>query len=212
MKYLGILLGLFLALGSVQGQIRFGIRAGIHTGDIKGKDVLVLSQQQRDSLLIKGEEANVGFRIGGVVRVSLGDLIYLQPELVFRTANMQYRIRDAFRNTDSIRFQDENFFLIDVPILAGAKIGPFRLQAGPIASLRLDKNSDLETVENFTRSFNTAKWAFQFGVGLDLGKIAIDVNRQNFISKNEDEITISGQTFDLAGEGDFWVFALALYL
>ncbi len=212
MKYLQFLLCLTLFTTVSHAQIQLGVRAGIHTGDLEGSDIFVTNRAGLDSLLIKGEDANVGFRIGAIARIRLGEVFYLQPEAVFRTSSAQYQIRDAFVNTDSIRFQEERFYLIDVPILAGLKFGPLRVQAGPIASIRLSKDSDLEKIESYQRSFQTAKWAFQFGFGLDLGKLALDINRQNYISGEEDEITIGGETFDLAGEGDFWVIALALYL
>jgi len=213
MKHIQLITGFLLCTFFAQAQVQIGVRAGIHSGDLKGNDLIqLIDRAGRDSLRIQAEDANVGFRIGVISRIRLGDIVYLQPEVVFRTASAQYRITDAFQSTDSIRFQDENFFLIDVPLLAGLKLGPLRFQAGPIASVRLDKNSDLEELESYKRSFQTAKWAFQYGFGLDLGKLAIDVNRQNLISDSDDDITIAGETFELAGEGNFWIFAIALYL
>ena len=200
-----------LVLMAVNAQVQLGVRAGIHTGDISGSDVLVTNRAGVDSLKVKGESANVGFRIGVISRIKLGNTFYVQPELVFRTSSRDYQITDAFNNVDSVEFRNENGFLIDIPILAGLKFGPLRIQGGPIASLLLNTNSNLEDVDNFGRSFNSAKWALQYGFGLDLGSLAIDINRQNFISSTDDTLVIGNSDFDLGGEGDFWIFALAIY-
>ena len=205
-----IFLGCIFCLLLANGQVKFGIRAGIHTGSVSGSDVLVFNQNQLDTLKIKAENASVGFRIGVISRIKLGNF-YVQPEAVFRTTSRDYSISDAVQNTGELEFRNENGFLIDIPILAGVKLGPLRIQGGPIASLLLNTNSKLEEVDNFNRSFNAAKWALQYGAGLDLGNLSIDVNRQSFLSSTDDTITIGNTDFDLGGDGDFWVFALAIF-
>ncbi len=205
-----VFLGCIFCLLLAQAQVKIGIRAGIHTGSVSGSDVLVFNQAQLDTLKIKAQSASVGFRIGIISRIKLGNF-YLQPEAVFRTTSRDYSIDDAVQNTGALEFRNENGFLIDIPILAGVKLGPLRLQVGPTASLLLNTNSKLEEVDNFKRSFNAAKWALQYGAGLDLGNLAIDVNRQNYLSSTDDTITIGGTDFDLGGEGDFWVFALSIF-
>ena len=207
-----IFLACIFSLSLMHGQFKLGIRAGIHTGSVSGSDVLVTNQARFDTLKVRAAEATVGFRIGIVSRINLGNALYLQPEAIFRTASRDYELSQTFQNIDSVRFRNENGFLIDIPMIVGIKLARIlRVQGGPVASLLLNTNSDLETAEEFNRSFNSAKWALQYGFGIDLGNLAIDVNRQNYLSSTDDTVTIGGTEFDLGGEGDFWIFALSIF-
>lgn len=209
MRYLLFGLILFLSSQVLDAQIRLGIRAGAHTASLKGEDLFIKNRSDVDTLRLKASEAKLGFRVGVISRITLGKLFYIQPEVLFRTLTMDYESESLL--TEKIKFRSESFYNIDVPILAGVKLGPIRAQAGPIASMLVDSKSDFTDLDSYKRNFNAAEWAFQAGVGLDLGTLGIDVIHQRQLNSSQDEINIGNQSFQLSGENAYWIFALALF-
>ncbi len=182
-------------------QIEWGIRAGIQTGSIEPGDLLT-----PDSLQIKAENANVGFRIGLFTRIQLASL-YIQPEFLFRTSSNDFSISEV---GDAIQQnREEDFQYIDIPILVGTKLGPLRVQGGPNISILLDDKSDITDIEGYSREFNTAEWALQAGVGLDIWRLAIDLNYQFNLTGREDEVQIGNNTFNLSGEESHFIVGVA---
>ena len=207
-----LILAIFLSICSVQfaqAQLfKLGARGGIHSSSIDFNDLNVFNKETRDSIGIKAGQANVGFRVGLVGRITLS-AFYIQPEIIFRSSRNTYEITEFGAAIEEKR--DETFFNIDVPVLAGVKLGPLRAQVGPVASLILNKNSDFTDKDSYERDFTSAEWALQYGLGLDLGKIAIDVNRQGPLTNANDKINIGGTEFNLAPEEKYTVIMLSLF-
>ena len=187
-------------------QFSIGARVGLASGDIKGNDLLVTSAADLDTLRLAADKAKVGFRIGLFTRIEIPGNFYVQPEVILRTASRQYEREDVLQG--EVSFREENFFHVDIPVLVGAKLGPFRAQAGPVASILLADESDFIDLDAYSRGFDTAEWGFQAGFGLDISNLAIDVVYQANFS-NEDGITIGGENFNLDSETGHWVFGVA---
>lgn len=190
---------------------KFGARGGIHTADVKGTDLLVFDQNSLDSLSFKADNANLGFRIGVIGRFTFANIVYVQPELVFRSSKNNYRFNSLISGVgDELR--SETFFNVDIPVLAGVKLGPFRAQAGPVASLLLSKNSDFTDKDNLERDFKRAEWSYQAGIGIDIGKkLGLDINYQDQITDDRDYITVGSGEYLLSAQEKYWVFALSLF-
>jgi hypothetical protein len=79
---------------------------------------------------------------------------------------------------------DVRYSSIDVPILIGLKGGPFRINAGPMASFRIGENQRLKDAFKYYTSgsvndaLSEAVYGYQFGAGLDIFGVSIDVRRE----------------------------------
>lgn len=191
------LLCLFLALGSFMfahsqcTTFKFGPRIGFNTTAVALQD---LSQLETYNILDK--DAQMGFRVGLFARIPLGP-IYLQPEALLRTASATYSVQDITRPGD-LQFRDEDNLNIDLPALIGTKLLFLRVHAGPVASVRVNTRSDFFAEDGFERTFDRVNWAAQFGAGIDLWKLALDVNWQAPISSGGvDGITVAGTNYQL---------------
>lgn len=198
---------LFLLCGSVHAQIKLGIRGGVSSASIDTDDLLLISQNDLDTLKIKADNAKLGFRIGLFSRIDLG-VLYIQPELLLRTAGMEYSRQDL--TTGEVEFREENFLYFDIPVLVGTRLGPIRVQAGPVASILLSDESDFIDRDTYARSFKDAEWGFQLGGGFDLfKKLAVDLNYQINLTDSEDGINFQGRTFQLQSETGHFILGVA---
>ncbi|MCD4731113.1 MAG: PorT family protein [Bacteroidales bacterium] len=124
-----------------------------------------------------------GFQAGAYVR--LGKKLHLQPEAYFtaKTGELSYTWEEL-----EVKVKETvTLSTIDVPLLLGYKIiDPkafnVRLQAGPVASFVLNKSYEVstdgvspDTEEDFEDSLNDMNWALQFGAGVDVLFLTIDL-------------------------------------
>ena len=100
-KLMIFFLCLTMGQAAVQAQsIKYGLKLGISTPDIKPADVAnsaLRFKSGTDSFSLKVNDANYGFHAGAWVRLKLGG-VYLQPEVVFNTAKVQYKISNIKTN------------------------------------------------------------------------------------------------------------------
>lgn len=92
--------------------------------------------------------------------------------------------------SNEVKTFDFEFNRLDVPILAGVKLGPLRLNAGPVMSFTIS-----ETNEAFKKGIKDATWGYQAGIGLDIKKISIDIRYEGAFSKLADNIRIEGEDY-----------------
>lgn len=127
--------------------------------------------------------------------------IHLQPELYISGKNTTLKASTGEENK-------VNFTSLDVPILVGTKIGAagvgIRLNTGPVASFVLsDDQSFGDAASNiFKGKFKGQAFAWQFGAGLDVGKLGLDLRYETGLTKigkdGYDDTKLSLFTFGLA--------------
>ncbi|WP_306014552.1 MULTISPECIES: outer membrane beta-barrel protein [unclassified Allomuricauda] len=167
----------FALMGSAvmaQSGSGFGIKAGLSynkNGDLIGS----VGDGGQD--IIEGAEGKTGYHFGFWGKLDFPK-IYLRPELVYSKTKSSY---DVDGNS-----QDYDVSKLDLPVLLGYKlIGPLHIFAGPAFQYTL--NNDLgdlqvEDVENdFTVGLNV-------GVGVNIGRLGLDVRYERGFSENEAEI------------------------
>ena len=110
---------------------------------------------------------------------------------------------DGVQNSDGK--VDVRFSNFDVPVLFGVRIAKFfRINVGPMASLRLTNNGkigdsfDVITGGNSGAEFkNRVAYGYQAGVGLDLGRLSLDVryegNFTDIVKVDFDNTTTASQ-------------------
>ena len=165
-----------------RNTVRFGVKAGITSTSVQPDDLLIRDRDDVEYLELATENARLGARLGGFMRIS-GESMFIQPEVSIRTVSTEYRWRDL-RSVD-VSFKDEDFYYLDIPLIAGVYLGPLRLQGGPVANFLLVSRSDIDEVDGFDRRFNGTGWGLQLGLGLDIGPLVLDAYYERQLSRKE---------------------------
>lgn len=172
-KVLLIALTLVTFQGFAQKETGIGIKAGVNysqNGDLK----TAVSSAAND--LISGSDQKMGYHLGLYAKMKL-PLFYLRPELTFTHTKSAY----DFSGNNGVYSQSK----IDLPILLGYEIiGPLHVFAGPSIQFVLGNDFDIKQVALTDLEKNTTI-GFQFGAGLNLGRLGLDVRFERGLSPNQ---------------------------
>lgn len=172
----------------------FGIKGGLNygsTGDF----------QNEISNAVENPDSKIGYHLGLFAKADLGR-IYLRPELIYTKLTSEFTTGD---------FEVQK---IDAPILVGVNIiGPLHVFAGP--SLQYILDTDFETDDIRFSTLDDAENEFtvgaQFGVGLNLGSLGIDLRYERGFNDNEVEFSgLSNSRIDTRPEQLIIALSLAL--
>lgn len=207
-KMLWVLFILLLASSSLQAQLlRFGIRGGVSFSSIKPDQLLKVNNI--DSFALTGKNAMVGFHIGLFARVTIAKF-FIEPELLFATSGGEVQVKQVLSGTTSMKSQ--RFNKISIPVLAGLKLGPARIEAGPVASFMLSSKSNLFDASSYKEDFKKATIGYQAGVGFDLLKtIAVDLKYEGNLSRLGNGVTIGGQSYPFDSRVSQIILSLGLF-
>ena len=114
-------------------------------------------------------DRNIGYHLG--VFGKIGNRLFFRPELVYTATKSSY---------DSDDFSMKK---IDAPLLIGAKVlGPVSVFAGPSLQYILDTEFDGIDINDVENDFSIG---LNFGIGLNINKIGIDLRYERGFSDNE---------------------------
>src|SRR5215217_420261 len=156
------------AISQVLPSFQLGIKAGANLSKLSTENTF--SSDNR-----AGYYAGLWARIGAAG-------IHLQPELYLSGKNTTLKNKDGQEN--KIKFTS-----LDVPILVGTKIGAagigIRLQTGPVVSFILDDEQSFGDAAGaaFDGNFKGQNFAWQFGAGVDIKNLGIDLRYEAGLSK-----------------------------
>lgn len=163
-----------LSLSFAQSGKGFGVKAGLNynaNGDYFNSI----------STVSDSPDANIGFHIG--VFAKLGNALYFKPELVYTNTKSDYNSGDF------------NMQKLDVPLLVGYKvIGPIHVFGGPALQYILDTGFDQAKVERLENDFSVG---LNFGIGLSISKVGIDLRYERGFSNNEAAIITNNTPLNL---------------
>ncbi|MGA0558782.1 outer membrane beta-barrel protein [Larkinella sp. VNQ87] len=114
-----------------------------------------------------------------------GRKLYLQPEVLISAKGGKFDLIQTGLATQSVNV---NFTTFDVPVLLGFKLGPLRLNAGPMMSLTISEDKKLKdafnqyTTQPIEETFKQAVFGYQAGAGLSLGGIQLDLRYEGNLS------------------------------
>ncbi|SOD15217.1 porin family protein [Pedobacter xixiisoli] len=160
----------FLAFGQVLPSFQFGLKGGANLSKFSTENTF-------------GSDNRAGYYVGVWTRIGAAG-IHLQPELYLSGKNTTLKSGGLE--------SDVKFTSLDVPVLVGTKIGAagigVRLNTGPVVSFILnDEQSFGDAASNvFSGSFKDQAFAWQFGTGLDVGKLSVDLRYEMGLSKLND--------------------------
>lgn len=158
-------------------SFRFGLKGGINFSQLKTDAGSFKDIYEQSTATKTGYVGGVFFRFG--------DKVFIQPELLFSAKGGKI---NALQTPGSPPAQtlDIDYSSIDVPVLLGFKVGPIRLNAGPVASFKVSQNIDDDLKKyssNVAESFKNAAYGYQAGVGIDIGAFSVDLRYEGSISE-----------------------------
>lgn len=181
------------AAGALQAQVfQIGARAGINRADVTANEILEMGDDLEQKLTSGTQD--YGYHLGLYTRFKLLGL-YVQPEALFTKLNTEITI-DEYENgmptgnTDDARI---SYTRLDFPIMVGLKLGPVRVNAGPVASRVITNETEGISIDLQDGTF----WGYQAGVGFDLWKILIDLKYEDGFNSQTNQVTFAGQQFDV---------------
>ncbi|MCF2493832.1 MULTISPECIES: porin family protein [Dyadobacter] len=169
----------YAATAQYDPAFRFGVKAGANLSNINGSNDLTLASGNNPFNFKDNDNRSLGF-VGGVF-FRFGKSFYIQPEILLSQKGGRFNVyEDGVQ--DSNGKVDVRFSNLDVPILFGVRVAKFfRINVGPMASLRLSNNGkigdsfDVITGENSAEFKNRLAYGYQAGVGFDFGRLSLDV-------------------------------------
>jgi hypothetical protein len=156
------------AFSQILPSFQFGIKGGAN-----------LSKFSTGNLL--SSENTAGYYAGFYARVGAAG-INLQPEVYLAGKNSSLK-------NQSGEINDVRFTSLDVPILVGTKIGAagvgFRLNTGPVVSFILNEEQKIGAAASnaIHGNFKDQAFAWQFGAGLDIGSLGVDLRYEQGLTK-----------------------------
>jgi Outer membrane protein beta-barrel domain len=198
MKRLILLFICFTAiqLATIHAQnFKYGIRGGVNT-PLKPADFdEIRLKNAADSFKLKLNDANYGFHFGIWARLKISG-IYIQPEVLFNSSKVEYKYSNIRTAVDS--FKSETFRNLDIPLMIGTKLGSFRLNAGPVAHIRISGKSDLTATAGYAEKFKSSTWGYQAGIGFDAGSVGIDLRYEGNFDKFGNHLSFGGKTYEFS--------------
>jgi hypothetical protein len=156
----------------MNAQSGFGIKGGL-SYNTNGE----LSEFVNETgTIIENEgKGKSGYNVGIYGKIGLGP-IFLRPELVYTKTTSEYEL-----NTGGT--EDYKIARLDMPVLVGLKlIGPLSVFAGPAFQYTLENDFKGIEYDNIDNEFTVG---FNFGAGVELGRLGLDVRYERGFNKNE---------------------------
>ncbi|GAB4030111.1 porin family protein [Spirosoma gilvum] len=123
--------------------------------------------------------------VGGVF-VRFGNRFFVQPELMLSSKGGQFDIIRQGLATQSVNVRVTTF---DLPLLVGFRLGPLRINAGPVVSLPLAETNSLSdsfqqyAAQSLSETAKQATYGYQAGIGVTFGGLQLDLRQEGNLSK-----------------------------
>jgi hypothetical protein len=157
-----------LAYSQALPTFQLGVKGGVNLSKFKTSNTFSSDNQ-------------AGYYVGVWARVG-GAGIYLQPELYLSGKNTT--LVNSAGQDNKVKFKS-----LDIPVLVGTKFGAagfgLRLNTGPVISFNLDNEQNFGQAASaaFKGDFKDKAFAWQFGAGVDIGKLSADLRYETGLSK-----------------------------
>lgn len=192
----------YAASAQYDPAFRFGIKAGANLSNVNGSNDLSLNSGSSAFNFKDNDNRSLGF--AGGVFFRFGKTFYLQPEILLSQKGGKFNVyKDGVQDGDGK--VDVRFSNLDVPVLFGVRVAKFfRVNVGPMASLRLSNNGKIrDSFDDVTGGNSSAEinnrlaFGYQAGVGVDFGRVSLDVryegNFTEIVKVNFDNATTASQ-------------------
>ncbi|WP_424494704.1 outer membrane beta-barrel protein [Salinimicrobium sp. GXAS 041] len=181
----GLFIFMLIAGTSAFAQSGFGVKGGLNYSD-NGKIEYSDLTETGENILEEKADRKTGYHFGIFYRANLGP-VFLKPELVYTTAKSSYEYKNES--------EDFDVTTLNLPVMVGVQIlGPLNVFAGPSFQYYLDNDFAGLSLEDMENEFTVGA---QFGVGVQLGSLGVDVRYEQALSENQAEVArmIGGEEY-----------------
>lgn len=182
----------FIFMTTTFSQLEWGMKVGISSYDLGTKNIKQWSQD--GSFTKQFTEADFGHHFGLYGRAKIG-FIYLEPAVLFQSGSFTYTFEDYSEAGVITTVRKERYNHVNMPLMLGVKAGFFRIHAGPVGHLFINRTSDLIDPETYDGVNENFAFSLQGGLGLDIWKFRFDVNYEANVKSLGNEISIGKESF-----------------
>ncbi len=208
MKKFLILALLITTTLAATAQKKFGIRGGLSSTDFNPKDLVVTNANDVDQLRLAVDNAKYGLHFGLFAQFRK-NRFFIQPEVVFNSNEIEYTVEDIENNVGKTAIS-ARYNYVDIPINAGFKFGPLRVQAGPVGHFFVNSVSDLKDWDGYKESFKEATWGVQYGFGIDIWKTVLDFKWERNFKEFGDHVTFNDVSYNFDDTQNRFIVSLGI--
>jgi len=177
---------------SAQAQFfSFGLKGGMNSQVNRPKDIIVGGGDTSFNFGV--DKMKFGTQFGAYFR--FGKRVFIQPEVIFNSNKIDYKIGESSFG-DVIK--NERYNYLDIPVLVGFKLGPVRVQGGPVGHYFLNSSSELTDIKGYKAKFQQMTWGYQTGLNIAFGRFSIDARYEGNFSNQGDHITFFGDKYSFS--------------
>lgn len=207
-KLIFILMASFFLVQVADAQLfSWGIKGGLGFSTVKISDITDIDDGQDVYDLVTGESV-MGYHLGLQTRIKIA-MIYVQPELYWNAGGGSLK---QVVDGGATELLNVKFNRIDIPVLVGVKLGPVRLNIGPMASLIVGENSDFQVLQADAALYKESfTWAWQGGIGVDISRFSLDIRYEGPLSDLSRVIPDNLTEYTLDPRPQQWIFSVGFW-
>jgi len=178
---------------SISAQsFNWGVKVNVGSPDVSLDDLKNLDKSGNSvGDLLEVTDPTLNVQLGLFARLQLLGF-YVQPEAMFSNSKSELKFKDV---TGEVKINK-----LDLPVMIGKRfLKIFRVNAGPVFSLKLSEDIKQSGVKNaadeIIANYKNATVGIQYGIGLDLSMITVDLRVEKGLQSISDEFKIAGSTF-----------------
>jgi hypothetical protein len=207
-KLIMIVVASFFLVQVADAQMfNWGIKGGLGFSSIQITDITGIEDGSDVYDLVTGDGV-MGYHLGLQTRIKIA-MVYVQPEIYWNAGGGTV---EQVVDGGATELLNVKFNRIDIPVMAGVKLGPLRLNVGPMASMVLGEDNDLSLLHPDLEVYkNTLTWAWQGGIGIDLWKLSLDVRYEGPLSDLETVIPDALAEYTYDPRPKQWLFSVGFW-
>ena len=176
----------------------WGAKVNVGSPNLKIKDI-----QTDDNIakLLDDTDAVLTYQLGVFTRFMFAG-IYVQPEAMFSSSKTEMKFENIFdeNNTSNNVVGEMKLNKLDVPVMIGKRFMKIlRINAGPVFSYILSQNigqsGTKEAWNEINAEYKNATVGLQYGVGLDIAMITLDLRVEKGFQVISETLTIGETSF-----------------
>ena len=183
-----ILLSIICSSLSLSAQsFDWGAKVNVGSPNVSLNDITNLTNSvSNGKALLEIKDATLNWQLGLFARLKLIGF-YIQPEAMFSRTNSELKYEDV---TGEVKISK-----LDVPVMIGKRFFKvFRVNAGPVFSIKLSQ-SIKSAADEISSNYKNTTVGLQYGIGVDVSKISIDLRVEKGLQSISDDLKIAGETF-----------------
>ena len=176
-------------------QLEFGVKAGVSSYDLANKSLIV--KDKNETYQWKILDAGYGHHLGIYIRLSLLGL-YVEPAMLFNSNTVNYNLKTYSENGIFDVVRKETYHNIDIPVIAGFKVGVLRFQGGIVGHFFANNIGEVLNIKGYSQKFKAGTFGWQAGSGIDIWRLRLDLMFEGNLNQFGDHIRINGHNYAFA--------------